>query len=85
MKTRKIAFCIVIFLVVVGIQTTIYGKYIIENNIYRKEFGNKLEFEHSLDTVKKCFEEDMRLNYYQNYQILQTINPTLLLFSCIML
>lgn len=32
MKTRKIAFCIVLFLVVVGIQTTIYGKYIIENN-----------------------------------------------------
>lgn len=32
MKTRKIAFCIAIFIVVVGIQTTIYGKYIIENN-----------------------------------------------------
>ena len=46
-------------------------KYIIENNIYRKEYGNKLEFEHSLDTVKKCFEEDMSYEFNAKFDIMR--------------
>ena len=46
-------------------------KYIIENNIYRKEYGNKLEFEYSLDTVKKCFEEDMSYEFNAKFDIMR--------------
>ena len=46
-------------------------KYIIENNIYRKEYGNKLEFEYSLDTVKKFFEEDMSYEFNAKFDIMR--------------
>lgn len=41
-------------------------KYIMENNIYRKECENKLELEYSLDTFKKCFRENMSHEFMLN-------------------
>ena len=46
-------------------------KYIIENNIYRKEYGNKLEFEYSLDVLKQRFREDMTHEFNAKFDIMR--------------
>lgn len=49
-------------------------KYIIENNIYRKECGNKLELEYSLGTLKRCFKEDMSYESNAKFDIMRVLD-----------
>lgn len=49
-------------------------KYIIENNIYRKECGNKLELEYSLSTLKRCFKEDMSYESNAKFDIMRVLD-----------
>lgn len=49
-------------------------EYIIENNIYRKEYKNRLELEYDLDSLKRCFNEDISYEPNTEFDVIKVFD-----------